>query len=51
MDPWNPIAAETYIKRESFWTWLGRLAFEALLGIIGVWLLAVFILSLDKVIR
>lgn len=47
MDHWNPIIAETYIKREPWWAVIFRLALDALLV---VWLLAVFLLSLDKVV-
>lgn len=47
-DPFNPIAAETYIKREPWWAVASRLALDALLAVVAVWLLAVFILSLEK---
>lgn len=49
MDTWNPIIAETHVKRVAFWQ---ALAAEALLGlavVVIVWLLVVAVFSIDRV--
>lgn len=51
MDPHNPIIAETYIKREPWWAVIFKLVSDALLLVVGVWLLTVLLLSLDRVIH
>lgn len=48
MDPYNPIVAETYIKREPWWAVASKLVMDALLVVVVVWLLAVVLLSLER---
>lgn len=48
MDPWNPFVAETHVERVSGWRFVGEIVFTAALCVAGVWLLAVFLLSLER---
>lgn len=50
MDSHNPIIAETYIKREPWWAVVFKIVSDALLLVVAVWLLAVLLLSLERVV-
>ena len=47
MDDWNPIMAETYVKRLPWWHVVALEAFGILLAITIVWLFVVVVFQLD----
>lgn len=49
MDCWNPIMAETYVKRLSPWKAVIALIVSSLLLLATMWAVTVFLFSLEKV--
>lgn len=48
MDAWNPILAETHVKRVSFWRMAAGYAVLVLGVVAAVWCAAVIVLSLSR---
>lgn len=48
MDNWNPILAETHVKRVPFWQMLLAEATAVVAVIAAAWVAAVLILSLER---
>lgn len=48
MDAWNPILAETYVKRVRFWRVLTAQALLVVAVVAAVYVAAVLVLSLSK---
>jgi hypothetical protein len=49
MDTWNPILAETHVKRVPWWQAFALEAAFVVALVFGAWAFAVFILSLERV--
>lgn len=48
MDDWNPILAESYVKRVSIWRVAAAQALLVVATVAAVWCLAVLMLSLSR---
>lgn len=48
MDPYNPIIAQTYVKRVPFWHMLASLAVSVLILLGTIWAVTVIIFSLER---
>lgn len=50
MDPWNPLVAETDIKREPLLKVCAAMALAVIAGLSALWITAVLLLSLEKMV-